>query len=67
MHMGPNFILVNLSVRFARGTTAEQIERTIARLDREIKQAHDSVKHVFVEAEARAGVDEIPPESHAIS
>ena len=67
MHMGPNFILVNLSVRFARGATAEQIERTIARLDREIKQAHDSVKRVFVEAEARAGVDEIPPESHAAS
>lgn len=67
MHMGPNFILVNLSVRFARGATAEQIERTIVRLDREIKQAHDSVKRVFVEAEARAGVDEIPPESHAAS
>ena len=67
MHMGPNFILVNLSVRFARSATAEQIERTIVRLDREIKQAHDSVKRVFVEAEARAGVDEIPPESHASS
>ncbi|WP_110631806.1 cation diffusion facilitator family transporter [Salinicola salarius] len=67
MHMGPNFILVNLSVRFARNTTAEQIERTIVRLDREIKQAHDSVKRVFVEAEARAGVDKIPPESLASS
>jgi len=65
MHMGPNFILVNLSVRFARGATAERIERAIAKLDREIKQAHDSVKRVFVEAEARAGVDETPPESGA--
>ncbi|MGQ7243107.1 cation diffusion facilitator family transporter [Salinicola sp. V024] len=60
MHMGPNFILVNLSVRFARGTPAERIERTIAKLDGEIKQKHESVKRVFVEAEARAGVDEIP-------
>lgn len=60
MHMGPNFILVTLSVRFARGTPAERIEQAIARLDREIKKANDDVKRVFVEAEARAGVDEIP-------
>jgi len=60
MHMGPNFILVNLSVRFTRGTPAERLERTIAKLDREIKQAHEGVKRVFIEAEARAGVDEIP-------
>ncbi|WP_110710388.1 cation diffusion facilitator family transporter [Salinicola sp. CR57] len=65
MHMGPNFILVNLSVRFARGATAERIERAIAKLDREIKQAHDGVKRVFVEAEARAGVDETPSASGA--
>ncbi|OLO06012.1 MULTISPECIES: cation diffusion facilitator family transporter [Salinicola] len=60
MHMGPNFILVNLSVRFTRDATAERIERAIAKLDREIKQANDSVKRVFVEAEARAGVDDTP-------
>lgn len=60
MHMGPNFILVNLSVRFARGTPAERIEHTIAKLDSDIKQTHESVKRVFVEAESRAGIDDIP-------
>ncbi|WP_110686226.1 cation diffusion facilitator family transporter [Salinicola aestuarinus] len=60
MHMGPDFVLVNLSVRFARGTQAERIERTIAELDKRIKQQHESVKRVFVEAEARAGVDDEP-------
>lgn len=60
MHMGPDFVLVNLSVRFARGTTAERIERAIAELDRRIKEEHASVKRVFVEAEARAGVDDVP-------
>ncbi|WP_232825185.1 cation diffusion facilitator family transporter [Salinicola sp. RZ23] len=57
MHMGPDFVLVNLSVRFARNARAEQIERTIVELDRKIKQRHDAVKRIFVEAEARAGVD----------
>ncbi|GHB20004.1 cation diffusion facilitator family transporter [Salinicola rhizosphaerae] len=65
MHMGPNFILVTLSVRFARGTPAERIEQAIAKLDREIKSANDSVKRVFVEAEARAGVDDIPESAQA--
>ncbi|WP_110666999.1 cation diffusion facilitator family transporter [Salinicola halophilus] len=60
MHMGPEFVLVNLSVRFERGTTAERIERAIAELDKRIKQEHESVKRVFVEAEARAGVDDEP-------
>jgi len=61
MHMGPNFVLVNLSVRFQRDASAERIERAIAALDRRIKQEHEIVKRIFVEAEARAGVDEIPP------
>ncbi|WP_251977025.1 cation diffusion facilitator family transporter [Salinicola avicenniae] len=60
MHMGPNFILVTLSVRFTRGTPAERIETAIADLDCRIKASHDSVKRVFVEAEARAGVDDVP-------
>lgn len=61
MHMGPNFVLVNLSVRFQRDASAERIERAIAALDRRIKQEHEIVKRIFVKAEARAGVDEIPP------
>lgn len=54
MHMGPDFILVNISVRFRRDATAGQIESTIARLDSSVKRAFPAVKRVFVEAEARA-------------
>ncbi|GAB2780768.1 cation diffusion facilitator family transporter [Halomonas shantousis] len=54
MHMGPDYILVNLSVHFARGTPAESIERSIVTLDRAIKQAHPHVKRIFVESESRA-------------
>ena len=52
MHMGPDFILVNLSVNFRDSITAGDLEREIADLDRAIKNADPRVKRVFVEAEA---------------
>jgi cation diffusion facilitator family transporter len=53
LHMGPDFILLNLSVDFADSLSAGDIEDTIARLDRQIKQAYPRIKRIFVEAEAR--------------
>jgi cation diffusion facilitator family transporter len=53
MHMGPEFILVNLSVDFRDGVTSEEVERDVAVLDKDIKTRHPLVKRVFVEAEAR--------------
>ncbi|MFC0269285.1 cation diffusion facilitator family transporter [Kushneria aurantia] len=53
MHMGPNFILVNLSVRFRRSMAAEQMEQVISELDSELKQAYQDIKRVFIEAESR--------------
>lgn len=68
MHMGPDFILVNISVKFREGMHAAEIETTIAELDQEIKMEFPMVKRVFVEAEARADLTEVkgcsgpPPE-----
>ncbi|MDH3883348.1 MAG: cation diffusion facilitator family transporter [Desulfobacterales bacterium] len=53
LHMGPDFILLNLSVDFADSLSAGDIEDTIARLDRQIKQAYPKIKRIFVEAESR--------------
>ncbi len=53
LHMGPEFILLNLSVDFADSLSAGDVEDTIARLDRQIKQVYPKIKRVFVEAEAR--------------
>lgn len=53
MHMGPEFILVNVSVEFVDTATADQIEAVIAKLDRGLKETLPRVKRVFVEAEAR--------------
>ncbi|MDA8413786.1 MAG: cation diffusion facilitator family transporter [Desulfobacteraceae bacterium] len=52
MHMGPEFILVNLSVEFDDAASSDDIETMIALLDRRIKQAYPNVKRIFVEAEA---------------
>ena len=60
MHMGPEFILVNLSVEFIDEVDATDIEKTIAGLDREIKKSFREVRRVFIEAEARSQrVDQI--------
>jgi cation diffusion facilitator family transporter len=53
MHMGPEYVLLNVSVKFDDDATALEIEETVARLDREIKSAYPEVKRVFVEAERR--------------
>ena len=53
MHMGPNFILVNLSVDFKDGVSSEKAENTVANLDQAIKNAHPRVKRIFIELESR--------------
>jgi divalent metal cation (Fe/Co/Zn/Cd) transporter len=52
MHVGPEFILVNVSVDFADNVPSQDIERVVAAMDREIKRRHPEVKRVFVEAQA---------------
>ena len=55
MHMGPEFILVNVSVDFSDNIRVGEIEETVARMDQQIKTRFPNVKRVFVEAEARRG------------
>jgi cation diffusion facilitator family transporter len=55
MHMGPEFILVNVSVDFSDNIRVGEIEETVARMDHQIKANFPNVKRVFVEAEARRG------------
>lgn len=57
MHMGPNFVLLNLSVDFENNMGAENIEQTIAELTKQIKDQFPGIKRVFIEAEdSRLGV-----------
>ncbi len=53
MHMGPEFILLNISATFRDDAKADDIEEAIERLSQAIKQQYPNVKRIFVEAEAR--------------
>ncbi len=54
MHMGPDFILANISVDFNDARTAAEIETTIAEIDAAIKAGNPLIKRIFVEAEKRS-------------
>jgi cation diffusion facilitator family transporter len=51
MHMGPDFILVNISVDFVDPILATAVEVTVAGLDRAIKRAYPMVQRIFIEVE----------------
>ena len=63
MHMGPEYILVNLSIDFEDQVKAGKVEQIISDMDRRIKQKCPLVKRVFVEAESRA---EPSPTNHLL-
>jgi cation diffusion facilitator family transporter len=54
LHMGPHYVLLNISVDFKDSLDAGAIEQSIDRLTRDIRAAHPDIKRVFIEAEARA-------------
>jgi len=51
MHMGPDFILVNISVDFVDPILATGVEATVAGLDGAIKRAYPQIQRVFIEVE----------------
>ena len=53
MHMGPDFILVNISIDFRDDIPAGDLEVMISRLDQHIKNTFPKIKRIFIEAESR--------------
>jgi len=51
MHMGPDYILANISVGFDAKLGASEIESCVAGVDQQIKNTHPLVKRIFIEAE----------------
>ncbi len=51
MHIGPDFILVNISVDFVDPILATDVEKTVAELEKSIKQNYPRVQRIFVEVE----------------
>lgn len=62
MHMGPDDVLLNLSVEFADDLTAHEVEETVCALESRIRQQYPQIRRVFVEAESlRERRDRPPP------
>ncbi|MDH3387208.1 MAG: cation diffusion facilitator family transporter [Gammaproteobacteria bacterium] len=61
MHMGPDFILANISVEFTDSIDSQQVEDDIAAINQAIKQKYPEIKRVFVEAGKRG--KRYPPDS----
>jgi cation diffusion facilitator family transporter len=60
MNMGPDFILVNISIDFRDEISAGDLENIIAEIDMQTKKNFPSVKRVFVEAESRRVLAQSP-------
>ncbi len=56
MHMGPDYILLNLSATFVDSAKADDIEEVIEQLSKKIKAQFPSVKRIFIEAEAKHSI-----------
>lgn len=53
MHMGPDFVLANISVDFRDNESSSGVESVIAEIDNTIKTQYPQIKRIFIEAEAR--------------
>ncbi len=61
LHMGPHFVVANLSVDFKDGIPSEQIENAIQTMTSKIRDELPVVKRVFIEAESKSDSAAHPP------
>ena len=54
LHMGPEFVLANISLEFSGQLRTGDLENIIRNLDRTIKSSFPRVKRIFIEAEDHA-------------
>jgi divalent metal cation (Fe/Co/Zn/Cd) transporter len=62
LHMGPDFILANISVDFNDSKSADEIENVTSTLNQEIKNQYPQIKRIFIEARKQQKVDAIKAE-----
>ena len=57
MHFGPNDILVTVSLDFRDDVTLAEIEQTVSRLERNIRDRFPGIGRVFIETQSREDHD----------
>ncbi len=66
MHLGPEEVLLNLSLDFASDLNADEVEAAIAEMERRIKAQFPEIRRVFIEAQSwRAHRDDRAQNAHA--
>ncbi len=55
MHLGPDDVLLNLSLDFADDLTSAEVEGAISALEGDIKQGFPEIRRVFIEAQSWRG------------
>ncbi len=55
LHMGPEYVLLNVALDFRDDLSAGEIEQRIAAFEREVRRRFPEIRRVFVEAESRKG------------
>ena len=55
MHLGPQDVLLNLSVDFDDSLGSREVEAAISALESRIKQAYPEIRRVFIEAQSVTG------------
>jgi cation diffusion facilitator family transporter len=52
MHLGPDEILLNMTVEFRGGLSGPEIAKAVDRVEREIQKEYPAVKHIFIETDS---------------
>ena len=51
VHMGPQTLVLNMDIEFRNGLTSDDVEDAIDRVETLIRERHEAVKYIFIEAE----------------
>ncbi|RED54087.1 cation diffusion facilitator family transporter [Aestuariispira insulae] len=54
MHLGPEDILMTMSLDFSSDATADDVEEAVSRMETAIKEKHPQIRRVFIEAQSIA-------------
>ena len=50
LHLGPRDVLLALNIEFKDSLSSDEIEAAVRRIEKNIRETHDEVKRIFIEA-----------------
>ena len=56
MYFGPETVLLNMNVQFRRDLSADEIARTVDRIEQSIRERYPEIRYIFLEAESIGSV-----------